>query len=66
MGPSVSPVKSLQAHFSNRKSKHLKFLPQAYLLWSRGRQFHDAYGVVGPAAFLIELNVTCQSINTDL
>lgn len=38
----------------------------SYLLGSRGGQFHDANSVVGSAAFLVELNVTSQSIYADL
>lgn len=37
-----------------------------HLLGSRGRQLHDADGVVGPAALVVELNVTGQSVDADL
>lgn len=66
-------ITSLQAQFligSLNKNKYLKLGPQAtgllYLLGSRRSQFHDANSVVGSAAFLVELNVTSQSIYTDL
>lgn len=39
---------------------------QTYLLGSRRSQFHDTNSIVGSATFLIKLNVTGQSINTDL
>lgn len=38
----------------------------ADLLWSRWSQFHDANSVVGSAPLFIELNVTGQSIDTNL